>query len=127
MSEKKEAVESNKMVTVGCKLPHGLKLDLELPGKPKVRHILKGTNSSSVIGGFGLTEVPEDFWNEWVKRNKDLEAVKKLLVWSYPSREGARSKALEMAELRHGVEPINPNDKKDKRIPFNVKPDDGDE
>ena len=108
-------------VTVGCKLPHGLHLDV-IGEKGRVRHTIKGTNSSAVIGGFGLTEVPKDFFDQWINDNKDLDCVKKNLVWAYLGRKGAESKALEMAEIRHGMEAMKQD--KDPRSPRNVKPDD---
>lgn len=43
-------------VTVGCKLPNGLVL--ELAGQ---KHELAGARTAKA-GGYGLTPVPADFW-----------------------------------------------------------------
>lgn len=107
-------------VTVGCKLPHGLHLDLIKDDVGKVRYTVKGTTSSQVIGGFGLTEgIPADFWEAWLEQNKALDCVKRGFVWAYGTRKNAEAKAMEMAKLRHGMEAIDPEG--DARAPKNVK------
>ena len=118
-----EQGKGSNFITVGCKLPHGMHLDIQPEGKPRTRHTLKGTNSSKVIGGFGLTEIPKDFWEAWLALNKDIDPVSKGFVWAYPTMEGAEKKAIEKANLRHGMEPIDPQE--DPRRPKGVKTDDG--
>ena len=113
------------LVTVGCKLPHGVKMDLVVGGIKK-RVFIKGNNSSSVAGGFGLTDnVDKEFFDQWMKENAVLEFVQKGLIWAYKSNEGARKRALEEAEKRHGLEPLDPNG--DPRNKTAVKKDDGKE
>ena len=104
-----EKGQSGELCSVGCKLPHGLKLDLNQPGQPRHRVVIKGTNSAAVIGGFGITEnVSASFFAEWLKRNKELPAVKHGLIFALPSARSVADKALELAELKHGAEPIDP-------------------
>lgn len=96
-------------VTVGCKLPHGFKMDLLVNGV-KQRVLLRGNNSSLVAGGFGLTEgVDKEFFDKWMAENKALDFVQRGLIWAYKNTEGARKKAIEEAEKRHGLEPLNPD------------------
>jgi hypothetical protein len=98
-------------VTVCCKLPHGLHLDLQQPGKPKVRITLKGHNSARVVGGYGITEqVPKEHFDEWMKQNRNHPAVTGNLIFAMNNTASAESKAREYAEHRHGMEPINSSD-----------------
>ena len=92
------------MVTVGCKLPHGLHLDIHTAGKPKIRITLKGNNSSLVIGGYGITEnVPKDHFDAWMKQNKSHPAIEKDLIFAHAQKSSVEAIALEKAELRSGL------------------------
>ena len=79
-------------VTVGCKHPNGLRLDLdeyavnEKDGKVSIIRgkmgpfILKGWAvpfgmPSMTEGGYRLSEVPADFWAAWYQRNKDSSLI----------------------------------------------------
>ena len=90
-------------VTIGCKLPHGLILELISvgnllqPGAVDHQHrcVLKGANSlredkRAAQGQFPVayTEVDEELWDEWYKRNKDLEPVRKGFVFKAENVEG---------------------------------------
>ena len=110
-------------VTVACKLPHGMHLDLIDNNGVRVRNTVAGSNSRSVFGGYGLTAgISEDFWNAWVKQNANIDPVKKGFVFAFSSFDSTRQAAEENAELRHGVEPINPDPyAKDKRFPKGIK------
>jgi len=98
-------------VTVGCKLAHGIHMDLHPKGQPRKRFTLKGNNSARVIGGFGITEnVPKDHFDEWLRIHKNLPAVVDGLIFAMSQTASVEAKAREMAELRHGAERINPED-----------------
>lgn len=104
---KQSANQSNgtDTVTVGCKLPHGLILDLTEPGEPARRFTVKGTNSARIIGGFGITPgVPRDFWNQWLERNAQLGFVKQKLIFAMGKQSDAEAKAEELAALASGFE-----------------------
>lgn len=108
------AVQTNKpegsatTCVVGCKLPHGLHLDLK--GKDgTTRFTLKGNNASRIVGGYGLTEgIPTDFMQEWLKRNKEHPAVKAGAIFMHTDGASAESRAKEGREIRTGLEPIDP-------------------
>ena len=94
-------------VTIGCKTPHGLILNLTEFGKPARVFVVKGNNSAQVIGGFGITHgVPRAFWEEWKEKNKSLALVTNGLVFAYGKRDAAESHANEHAKLPHGFEPM---------------------
>lgn len=65
-----------KMVNIGCKTPHGLVLQLvnKVTGSKQTFKIA-GNNAKRIVGGYGLTEVPEDFANEWFAQNAWHPAV----------------------------------------------------
>lgn len=97
-------------VTVGCKLPHGLWMELQVDDGPKTAILARGCNTSEVVGGFGLTpNVQKDFWDAWLEQHKNLKFVKNGQIWAYKSIEGAKAKAKEMAEIKHGMEALDPN------------------
>jgi hypothetical protein len=95
---------------VGCKLPHGLTLELRTDdGKVVGKHTLKGNNAARIVGGYGLTEnIPIDFMNEWLKRNAEHAAVKSHAVFIHTNLRGAEARAKEGRELKTGLEPIDP-------------------
>lgn len=92
------------MVMIGCKMPSGVILDLDRydsdpahPTRPvrvilgPARVTLKGNRvplgqPDPAVGGYVFTQVPADFWNEWVKRNvgSPLLADKLLLAPAKP-------------------------------------------
>jgi hypothetical protein len=102
-------------VTVGCKLPHGLHLDLN--GK---RVTLLGTNSSAVIGGHGITEnVDKEFFEKWMSLNKESAAVKAGLIFAHERAGNAQAEAKEKKENKNGFEGLDP-----KKPAPGIKPDD---
>lgn len=95
-------------VQIGCKLPHGLVLELITPGtllQPGPRDMarrvtLKGANSlredKRVSQGefpVAFTEVEEELWDEWYSRNKDMEFIRKGFVFKADATEGRGAKA----------------------------------
>jgi hypothetical protein len=103
-------------VTVGCKLPHGLMLDITEEGKAGRRFRIKGSNSAGIIGGFGLTPgVPKDLWDAWHKKHEQLEFVRNGLVFAYDKTGDASARAKEVGgDLSSGLDPIDPNKKRNK-------------
>lgn len=109
---------------VGCKLPHGLAIVLERqvetaePNGTIVRRyvpvgdevVLKGTNASNVIGGYGLTEDVDAAWfAEWLKTHADFPPVKRDLIFVHSTMPGASDTARERASVRSGFEPLDPD------------------
>ena len=100
-------------VTVACKLPNGLHLDL--PGRDRVTvrgfAVAWGEASPlSIVGGFGLTPgVDADFFEEWMITNADFEPVKKGLIFASAKASDATAQAKEFAGLKSGLEPLDPD------------------
>ena len=140
-----EDTSKAKTVTVRCKHPGGLILrvftmeDYDVPTpagvKTEKRAVMRGEpvriNGAGVplmpngqpkeidyliVGGFALTpNVDADFWNEWVRQNKDHPMVKNNLIAAHVSEDSARSESRKMKDLRSGLEPLVPDT--DPRIP----------
>ncbi len=100
---------SAQFVTVGCKLPNGLFLDLKTKSGDEQRVVLKGANDSRIVGGYGLTEgVPAEFITEWLKRNARHPAVVNKHIFLHDQTESAVSIAKENREVKTGLEAIDP-------------------
>lgn len=108
---------------VGCKLPHGLNLDLVLAkdadGKPTKaqRILLKGKNSAHIVGGYGLTHnVPKEPFERWLVENSARPFVKNGSVFMQDSEKNAKAAARERRAERTGFESIDPTSKTDPRV-----------
>ncbi len=95
-------------VTVACRLPHGLHLDVgDLPGQKRVT--LNGANKSRVIGGAGITQVPKDHWEEWAKTRRDAPYIKNGSIFITKSETDAMKEADNRAKDKTGFEQTDPN------------------
>lgn len=91
---------------VGCKLPHGLQI--ELPGQPKPIK-LNGNNSARIIGGYGITPgIPKEAMEKWIADHKDLAYVRNGSVFVERSEKDARAYARERVAERTGFEAMDP-------------------
>lgn len=102
---------------VGCKLPHGLNIELAAqPGEEPKRIKLKGANAARIVGGYGLTTlVPKEAFETWLKENATRPFIKNGSVFMETSAARADSVAKERRAERTGLEAIDPADKKDGR------------
>jgi hypothetical protein len=108
---------ANNFVNIGCKLPHGLELTLfraQTAPDNTVKHIpldgsitLKGRNSSNIVGGYGITQVPTEFWEAWVAANPHFKALKSGAIFAEPNRARALAHADAQRDLKTGAEPLN--------------------
>lgn len=103
MSETNTTSKTGAVTFVGCKLPNGLVLTLN-----GTRHELAGANKTPVIGGYGITAVPSDFWAEWKAKFKDFPPLKHNLLFEQTTQAKAEGQAKEQAEVKSGQEPLNP-------------------
>lgn len=136
-----DVTKSADMVQVGCKLPHGLIMEVPEPGtmegidpvsgrvikvqgrKPSPvgeRYILKGANSmrrSDKAQGqfpYAITAIPKEFWERWLARYKDAPFVKNGFVFMEPSLKDAQASAKEKLKEATGMEAMA--QEKDPRI-----------
>jgi len=91
-------------VVIGCKLPMGLHI-----GMGDKTAVLKGTNSSNVIGGYGLTEVDKELSDAWFKEYANYGPVVDGLIFVQANESSAKSAAKERARVVSGMEPLDPS------------------
>jgi len=109
--------ETKEVIAVGCKLPHGIHMDIRKLGEPTERVTLKGTNSLqqglirvSMIGGFAVTEnVPKPFFDKWMQDNKNHPAVRNGLIFHHKQLASVVDMGKEReGDVISGLDPINP-------------------
>ena len=130
----KTAHDSGRTVTVACKIPNGIVMQLyEMrdgiePGPGGVRTIkiahkthdpikINGPALAfgemprfTIICGFALTPgVDAVFWEKWKDQNFDNDAVKAGLITAWPTVVDAEAYARDHKTLKSGLEPIDPN------------------
>ncbi|MEK7888231.1 hypothetical protein AAB992_14020 [Burkholderia contaminans] len=100
---------SDDMVTVACKLPQGLHLDIVKHGEVRRRVTLNGANSSHAVAGFGITErVPKAFFEQWLAEHQELPAIRNELIFALPRRADVEAMAAERVDMKSGLEPLDP-------------------
>jgi len=123
-------------VTIASKLHVGLILELITPSKGRMptpideehkRVEIKGTNSLLLVAGspsqgihrYATTEVDEEFWNEWLKRNKGLACIRNGQVFVAKNENEAKAMARErVGSVRTGFEALaQKNDPRLKSVP----------
>lgn len=91
-------------ITVGCKLPSGIHMDLG--GK---RITLNGSNSALVVGGHGITQgVDKAHFDAWMALHRESPMVKNELIFSHDKVREVQAKAADNAEKRNGFEGLDP-------------------
>lgn len=95
---------------VGCKLPHGIHLDLKRKGETQpTRYTLKGANASRIVGGHGLTDgIPRDFMEAWLSVNARHPAVLAGAIFMHKDTASAEARAREGSATRTGLEALDP-------------------
>lgn len=96
---------------VGCKLPHGLHMQLRDPRTKTVveAHVAKGNNAARIVGGYGLTEaIPTEFMSKWLKQNENHPAVVNGSIFVSDTGRNAEARAREGRELKTGIEALDP-------------------
>lgn len=118
-----KAKSDKTFVYVSCKAPTGLYAELGNKGEPGYRfHLIKGANEGTfnprdgrftptTVGGFGLTQLPAAFWDEWRESRKAFveEYESKKLLAVHDSKDEADAWRLDNAESVTGFEPLNPD------------------
>lgn len=91
-------------VVIGCKLPHGLILTVN-----GVSVALNGTNSTDIVGGYGITpDVDSAFFDAWCRANSQHPALGGGFIFAHGTTAEAKAQAKDNAENRNGFEGIDP-------------------
>lgn len=148
MANETNKVPESGIVTVACKLPHGLIMriyEMEDASEQvmgggartfkRARQVgdevkLNGyavpfgqAPEHPVVAGFALTHnVDAGFFKAWMAANKDHAAVKNGLIFGYAQLDSVTSQAKERGALRSGLEPLNPNKVTQGGVPVYTDP-----
>ena len=132
-----EQVKSTEKIIVGCKLPHGLYLDLrDAAGNIKARVKLPGVagytlpnpdrkfQNPETINGDTLTPVDKDHWDAWIKQHADHPAVLSGAIYARAKRDDAVATAREHQKDNVGFDKVDPNNYGVKKLDSkSVKPE----
>lgn len=142
VSERNPASQSGAKVTIGCKMPNGLKLrvfEMKPFSEPvmgggvresKVAH-LKGAihvNGNAkriedqfgceVVGGYAMTpNVDKDAWDRWLADNEDSPMVTNGLIFAHEDHGDAVAEAKVGKKVRSNMEPMEQDPADDPRTP----------
>lgn len=93
-------------ITVGCKLPHGIHMDVD--GR---RVTLNGSNSASIVDTdgvkTGLTTVDKDFYEHWISIHKDAPYIKGGLIFANENPGKVKGEAAEKKKIKTGFEGLD--------------------
>lgn len=125
-------------VIIGCKLPHGLYLDLrndagdivaryKLAGNanfslPNPERKFKGVDTSATFGDT-LNTIPKAHWEEWRKRNKDHAALRSGAIYVAKDRDDALAQAREHQTENVGFDKIDPKKHGVQKLDDRAKPE----
>jgi hypothetical protein len=125
-------------VTVACKIPNGIRLQLSVSEKMH-EPVMGGGHRNVEIwkksgpiydvlgpavpfgavpkfqmeGGYRLTfGIPIEFWEKWRAQNADADFVRNGLIFAHESMDNLTDECIDNQELLSGLEPLNP-----KRLP----------
>lgn len=135
---------SDDKVMVGCKMPSGIVLhltdDVKGPNGKARKRVREGSSVTlngfavkfgqqarhPIRGGFGLTLVPADFWEEWLKQNKaTFPPYVNGLVFAHKDEASAQLEAASRArDVRSGLEALPQKPGDDPRVPKALSPED---
>ncbi|SAL55022.1 hypothetical protein AWB70_04691 [Caballeronia cordobensis] len=102
-------LESSETVTVACRLPQGVHLDIVKHGELRKRVTLNGANSRDAVAGFGITEhVPKAFFEQWLADHQESPAVKNGLIFAHKRKASVEAQAEDNTDLKSGLDPMNP-------------------
>ncbi len=99
-------------VSVGCKLPNGIILELGKKGDENYRTVtLKGSNANviEVAGGYGITQVDKSFMDAWTKKHQWFAPLKSGAIFVEEKFDSAQARGIEQSSLATGFERLDPN------------------
>lgn len=95
----------NATVFVGCKLPHGIRL--EISANPFNFVDINGLNRATIIGAeYATTEVDAEFWVQWLAENKDFPVLTAGALFAANDLSSLAAKAREVSKEITGFEPM---------------------
>lgn len=108
-------------VTVACKLPHGLILEVTKPDGSTVTKLVNGALHKDAADGYGITEVDKELWDAWFAAKKDwFPAIKNKHIFAAAKVADAKAAAADDQSGKTGLEALNP-----ESLPKNIGKVDG--
>jgi hypothetical protein len=96
-------------VTIGCKLPNGMTLELSDADHEKIEIRVNGASHPDARFGHGVTEnVDRAFWEKWVEDNKRLKIVKNGFIFAHGSRHDVEDHAKDRKDVKTKLERLIP-------------------
>lgn len=108
----------SKLLTIACRLPHGLVIETGRPGEDNYRQLqLKGPFSKNADGtrvltvnGYAFTKVPEDFWADFTRAHKGAMYLVNRMIYAEDSDEKAQAQTKQPETAgKTGFEALNPD------------------
>ena len=102
-------------VLIGCRLPHGIVLEIENAVSKEVTKVtLNGQNKSPAFeytemvvlqrDHFGITEIDAGFWEKWLAANADFAPFKANAIFVAKDEKSIKSQAAELRTEPTGFE-----------------------
>ncbi|QGX88556.1 hypothetical protein BHJ80_16750 [Escherichia coli] len=91
------------MVTVGCKLPNGLVLEV---GQKRVQVAGWRNNAVKIVGPAVRTQVDKVFFDAWLAEHGQQPYVKNGVIFAQDKANSAVSQATEQKAVKSGLEPL---------------------
>ena len=98
------AVALNRATGIQFAMPDGRKIVIN----GNAAHLRGKEKGVLPVGAFGLTMVPAVDWEYIKKTYGGMEIFQNGLIFAAERKADAADEAAEKAELRHGIEPVNP-------------------
>lgn len=92
-------------VAIGCKLPHGL----TFKGQKGQNITLNGMNTTSIIGGHGITHVDENEAAIFFATHSEYAPVKSKAIFYNKTVDDLNAQARELVDEKTGFEGLNPS------------------
>lgn len=71
--------------------------------------IKAGNIEHLIIGGYAITPgIPKEFWDRWLDQHKEMEIVRKSMIFAHTSDNSVRDQARDGGSLLSGLESIDP-------------------
>lgn len=106
----------SKTVTIGCRLPNGLILEIAGKGQVELAGQRQAQARSPIIllseDDYGVTEIDADFWEAWKKQvGPDFAPLKSQAIFEAADEKSVKSRVRELAKEKTGHEAMPQNAK----------------
>lgn len=97
-------------------MPPPVKASITLRGANSIANDFSMRGLAQPNLGYGITAIPEDFWNEWYAKHATLTAVKRGFIFAVPNERAAKAEGKERESEKTGIEPLRPDVENDSRV-----------